>query len=149
MHQVKTPIQFWTRWLQVVTLAVMGFGLILVLFPQLTRAGFSLLVYGDPARIASFDPKAVEYISLVHAVLGAVMVGWGTALLLVVRGPFARGAMEGWHIVAVSVAVWFVPDTLFSWWSGFWQNAVLNLVFVILFTIPLAASYKTFHAAPT
>lgn len=149
MHTLKVPLQFWTRWLYVVTLAVMVFGLVLVLSPQLTRLGFSWLVYGDTARIAAFGPKAVEYISLLHAVLGAVMVGWGTALLLVVRGPFRRGAMEGWHIIAVSVSVWFVPDTVFSFWSGFWQNALLNLVFAILFVIPLAANYKAFRAVRT
>ena len=25
-----------------------------------------------------------------------------------------------------TVAAWFIPDTTFSLWSGFWQNAVLN-----------------------
>jgi hypothetical protein len=73
------------------------------------------------------------------------MFGWGLALLLVVRGPFARGAREGWLIVAVSVAAWFVPDTAFSMWAGFWQNAVLNVVFLALFAAPLAATYGAFH----
>ena len=104
-----------------------------------------MLVYSDADRIAAFGPEAVAYIALVHAVLGAVMFGWGVALLLIVRGLFARGAIEGWQIVAVSVAAWFVPDTAFSLWSGFWQNALLNVVFIILFAVPLAATYRAFH----
>jgi hypothetical protein len=37
-----------------------------------------------------------------------------------------------------------VPDTAFSLGTGFWQNAVLNAVFVVLFAVPLAATYKAF-----
>ncbi|MDO9164488.1 MAG: hypothetical protein Q7U13_00135 [Rhodoferax sp.] len=128
-----------------VTLGVMVFGLALVVAPGLAREGFSLLVYGDREQIATFGSLAAQYIALVHAVLGAVMFGWGIALLLVVRGLFARGTREGWQIVAVSVAAWFVPDTTFSLWSGFWQNAVLNLVFIVLFALPLAATYRGFQ----
>jgi len=124
----------------------MVFGLALVLLPGLARAGFSLLVYAAPGRLGAFGTEAVAYISLVHAVLGGVMFGWGIALLLVVRGPFARGEREGWQIVFVSVGAWFVSDTAFSLWSGFWQNAVLNLVFIVLFAVPLAATHRVFHA---
>jgi hypothetical protein len=123
----------------------MAFGLFLVMAPGFTRQGFSLLVYADTGRIATFGADAVAYIALVHAVLGGVMFGWGVALLLVVRGLFARGAREGWQIIAISVAAWFVPDTAFSLWSGFWQNAVLNVAFLFLFAVPLVATYRVFH----
>jgi len=145
MSASEIPSTFWVRWLLAVTLGVMAFGLFLVLAPSLTRQGFSLLVYADTARIATFGADAVAYIALVHAVLGGVMFGWGVALLLVVRGLFARGALEGWQIVAVSVAAWFVPDTAFSLWSGFWQNALLNVAFIIVFAVPLAATHRVFH----
>jgi hypothetical protein len=146
--EVRTPSiasRFWFRWLLAVTIGVMVFGLALVLAPGLAREGFSLLLYADTERLATFGAEAAAYISLVHAVLGAVMFGWGVALLLIVRGSFASGARQGWRIVAVSVGAWFVPDTAFSLWSGFWQNAVLNLVFVVLFAVPLAATYRFFH----
>lgn len=73
------------------------------------------------------------------------MLGWGVALLFVVRGLFARGAPEGWQILTVSVVAWFIPDTAFSLWSGFWQNALLNITFFILFAVPLAETYRVFH----
>jgi hypothetical protein len=60
-----------------------------------------------------------------------------------VRGPFAAGAGIGWRIIAVSVVAWFVPDTAYSLWFGFWQNAVLNLVFFVLFAVPLAATHRS------
>lgn len=146
MNTSKQPYSFWSRWLLGVTIGVMVFGFILVIAPRLARDGFSLLVYGDTQGIAAFGPQAVEYIALVHAVLGAVMFGWGFTLLLVVRNLFAQGDTLGWQIVAISVVAWFVPDTAFSLWSGFWQNAVLNVVFIVLFAVPLVATYRAFHA---
>ena len=48
-------------------------------------------------------------------------------------------------MMAVSLVAWFVPDTTFSLWSGFWQNAVLNLVLGVIFVIPLATTYRVFQ----
>jgi hypothetical protein len=141
---VKERARFWQRWLIAVTLGVALFGLTLVIAPALGRQVFGLLIYRSPSGIAELGGSATPYISLVHGVLGAVMFGWAAALLLVVLGPFRRGAREGWTIIAVSVAAWFVPDTIFSLWTGFWPNAVLNLVFAALFAIPLAATRRSF-----
>lgn len=135
----------WWRWLVVVVIGVMLFGIGMVLAPGLIRQFFSVLLYASPSHTASFGADAVAYVSLVHAVLGAVMFGWGVALLLALLGPFRQGMRVGWQIVAVSVAAWFVPDSLYSLWSGFWQNALMNLGFLILFAIPLAATYRSFH----
>ena len=122
----------------------MVFGLALVVAPALARQGFSLLVYSDQDRIASFGQEAARYISLAHAVLGGVMFGWGVALALVIRSVFAKGHRAGWNIVALSVCAWFIPDTSYSLISGYWQNAVLNIVFLLLFAVPLIATRKTF-----
>lgn len=126
-------------------MGVVLFGLTLVVAPELSRIGFSALAFGDTRRIGSFGPAAVRYISLAHAVLGGVMMGWGVALVLLVRGPFASGDRIGWRIIALSVLAWFVPDTAYSLRSGFWQNAVLNLVFLVLFAVPLLATHNSRH----
>lgn len=142
---MSPPPLFWTRWLLTVSAGVVVFGLALVLAPGLTRQGFGLMIYAAPDRITAFGADAAAYISLVHAVLGAVMVGWGVALCLVARGAFRRGEPQAWWIVAASVLAWFVPDTAYSLASGFWPNAVLNLVFALSFALPLAATARHFH----
>jgi hypothetical protein len=149
MLKTIPPSQFWVRWLVIAAIGVMGFGLMLVMAPTLAREGFSLLLFNDTNRVASFGVAPTRYIELLHAVLGAVMFGWGLALLLVVRGLFARGVREGWQIITISVLAWFIPDTAFSIWSGFWQNAVLNLVFIVLFATPLTATFRNFYTAAT
>jgi hypothetical protein len=146
MQVTSSPSRFWCRWLLTVIVGVALFGLALVLAPGAVRQGFSLLVYAAPDRLDGFGSDAVAYISLVHAVLGGVMVGWGVALLLVALGPFQRGERVGWQIIAASVAAWFVPDTAYSLWSGFWPNAVLNSGFAMLFAAPLLATYRHFHS---
>lgn len=131
--------RLWFSWLRLATVGVIAFGLFLVVSPALARQGFSLMIYSSSGRIAGFGDEAADYVGLAHAVMGAVMVGWGTALLLVLRGPMQRNVREGALIYAVSLTCWFVPDTIFSVASGFWRNAILNLVFALLFAIPLAA----------
>lgn len=134
------PSKFWINWLLVASAGVAAFGLLLVVAPAFTRRGFSMLVYASPGDIDSFGAEQVRYISLVHAVLGGVMVGWGTALFHVARSLLAGGVSAGWRIIAVSVVAWFVPDTAYSLLSGFWQNALLNAAFFALFAVPLWAT---------
>lgn len=140
---------FWWRWLIAVIFGVMLFGISMVVAPGLIRQFFSLIVYSSSEHISTFGNDAVAYVSLVHAILGAIMFGWGIALLFTAFYSFRHGNKEGWQTIAVSVTAWFIPDTLFSLWAGFWQNALLNLVFVVLFLIPLAATYRSFHRVHT
>jgi hypothetical protein len=109
----------------------------LVVVPAIARQGFSLLVYSSSSRLDNFGPEQVRYISLSHAVIGGVMVGWGVALLLVTRELLAKGSRMGWNLIAISLGAWFIPDTTYSLLSGYWQNAALNIVFLALFALPL------------
>jgi hypothetical protein len=143
MDSTARPSHFWINWLSAVSGGVVAFGLTLVLAPAFTRQGFALLVYASPGRVDAFGLEPVRYISLAHAVLGGVMVGWGVTLFYVTRTLLAEGMRLGWNLVAVSVAAWFLPDTVYSLASGFWQNAVLNAVFLGLFGIPLWATWAT------
>ncbi len=132
--------RFWWNWLLWVTVGVMVFGLAMVVMPGVILQGFGLLVYARADALHAFGAPAVEYIRLVHGVLGAVMFGWGTSLLLVVLGPLRRRSREAWVTITVSVLCWFVPDTAFSLWTGFWQNAVFNVVFAVMYAVPLLAT---------
>ena len=133
--------EFWRRWLIVVLIAWLIFSLALVVAPQLTRQFFGLLIYASADAIDAFGPAAVAYISLLHAVLGAVMFGWGAALICIVIGPLKRRSFQAWLMLVLSLSAWFIPDTAYSMWSGFWPNAVFNMVFLVLFAIPLLACY--------
>lgn len=70
------------------------------------------------------------------------MFGWGLMLVAVVQRLLAHGSKLGWQLVAGSLALWFVPDTAYSLITGYWQNAVLNIGFALLFAVPLAATWR-------
>lgn len=132
-------------WLLAVAAGTVAFGLVFVLFPELTSAGFNLMIYGETSAPADFSAEARRYNELVYAVLGAVMAGWGSLMALILAGPakrdFQRGwKAESWRMITLSIVIWAVPDTSYSLLSGYWPNAVLNSVFVILFGLPLLAS---------
>ena len=140
---------FWWRWLIVVTFGVLLFGIGMVVAPAFTRHLFGLLLFSSSESLSTFGAPAVAYITLIHGVLGAVMFGWGVALLFVLLGPFRRGSRESWLTLTVSLLAWFVPDTMFSLWSGFWQNAALNAIFAVLFAVPLGATYHAVNEKRT
>ena len=141
--QPTLPSPFWWKWLIAATVLVLAFGLAMVVIPEPISRLFALILSSSQI-VNSLGESARAYHLLFQGVLGATMFGWGMALLLVVTGPFRRGSREGWTIIAVSMAAWFIPDTSFSLWTGFWMNAVLNAVFLVLFAIPLAATYRSF-----
>ncbi len=126
--------------LLVVSASVILFGLVLVAVPTMARQGFSLLVYSSSSRLDAFGIEQVRYVSLAHAVIGGVMVGWGVALLLITCELLAKGSRLGWKLIAISLGSWFIPDTTYSLLSGYWQNAVLNIVLLALFAVPLWAT---------
>jgi hypothetical protein len=125
--------------LVVFIVGLMLFGLLLVLLPDLAAEAFSLLVYSSRPHLDSFGFEAMSYIKLVHAVLGAVMFGWGVLFLFLARGPLRQGSRDAWRMFVVSLVAWYLPDTAFSLVSGFWQNAVLNTAIAVLFALPLVA----------
>ena len=103
---------------------------------------FSGLYLSDPGRIDGFGADAASFIKFLTAVMGSVMAGWGTAILCVLALRFRPGNPEAWWAVALSVLVWFIPDTAYSLLAGFWQNALLNTTALVLFVVPLAVTYR-------
>ncbi|MEW6204208.1 MAG: hypothetical protein AB1516_02690 [Pseudomonadota bacterium] len=141
-HTPTSTPTFWIKWLTYTTEFTVLFGLLMVLAPGLTQQGFGLLVFQNPAQFTAFDPQASAYIELAHAVMGSVMVGWGALMFMLVRRLSAKDAKQTCNLIGMSVLAWYVPDTAFSMYSGFWQNAVLNTSFVVLYAVPLLALRK-------
>ena len=141
-----TNLNFWWRWLVAADIIVIVFGAAQALLPDLIRQGFSLLVFGSASYVDTFPQDAIRYITLTHAVMGSAMIGWGVSMMYTLLTQFRNGEWTGWISPAVALILWFIPDTTISIVTGFWQNAVLNVGFILLFAIPLAATYRTFRA---
>ncbi len=135
---------FWWRWLLVAALATGVFGLSMVLLPDTMQLFFNLLMFGTTWQPPEFGAPERGYIGFVCGVLGAVLAGWALMIVLALLGPFRRGDKEGWQLIALPLALWFVVDTTWSLATGYWQNAALNCIFALAYAVPLAATWKRF-----
>ena len=135
---------FWTRWLTVAAAIVLLFGLALIVAAEPMRRVFEEVYYVQQTgwRLGS---AAASYTLFMQGVLGATMMGWATLMLFVARGPFKNGDPDAWNMMAASLGVWYVADTVFSLVVGYWQNVILNSALGLLFLIPLVATFPHFR----
>lgn len=129
-----------------VTAGVVLFSLALIFLPGVMQSFFNWMLFSGSRSNASFSDKAVSYLTFVYGVLGAVMIGWMVSFFFILIGPFRRGEREGWQTLTASITIWFVVDSTFSLSAGFFENAIFNILFFVLFIIPLAATYRFFHS---
>ena len=129
-----------TRWLSAAALVTIVVGLVAAAASSASGdepwlALFDVLdwpVDGEPGRFSA-QTRAV------NAVLGGVMVGWGTLMYLVVRGPFRRGDTTLAGPMLAAVLAWFSVDSTGSFLAQLPGNVVLNLGFLVLFVPPLTS----------
>jgi hypothetical protein len=140
---------FWYRWLYAACLFIIAFGICMVALPSLTCQLFSLILYGTPDVLVQLESSTQTYIMLIHAIAGAIMISWGISLIFILRYLFKTTQKIGWLAIFCVVIAWYIPDTSLSLIYGFWQNAILNSTLLILFVIPLVATYRIFYPART
>ena len=127
--------QVWIVWLQVVLVALLAYSLLLVFAGSVAGALFSALGFGPPGAI---DTDAVHaYLKLPYMVLGAVLAGWTSTMLHLVRRLPDGEATWIVPVMARSLALWFVLDTGMSVVLGVPAHALFNLPFAIALAIPL------------
>jgi hypothetical protein len=144
MKGVSKMNGFWWRWLVFVSLGVMLFGLSMIVFPDLIKTLFDFVAFQTREVDDLFGAEAVHYLQFVYGVLGAVMAAWMIPLLFILFGAFRRGEREAWLAIALSISLWFLVDSAWSAYMGFWGNVVLNSGFFLLYFIPLAATFRSF-----
>lgn len=71
------------------------------------------------------------------AIYGAIMMGWGTALLLIGRIAFRRNDAELMKALLYGLFVWLVVEALFSAYLGVWFNVGVDIAVLVLFSFPL------------
>ncbi len=119
-------------YLTAVSVATAAGGASFVLFPDLVYDVFGWMLYGADFA-ASFGDEEAAYIRLAHTVMGALMAGWFAFTAWFVRGVLPRRVPGAWNALVLAFLLWFLLDTSYSVLSGFWQNAVLNLCFLVAF----------------
>jgi uncharacterized membrane protein YhaH (DUF805 family) len=140
--------RFWRGWLIAAALFVALFALGMLLIPGIMQRYFDWLFFGGRSSIDVFGAQAHGYILFTNGVLGGVMLGWAVLILYLAIRPFARRDREAWLALAWSVAAWFISDSAISVAAGYWPNAASNGGFMLLFAIPLAATWRAVREQP-
>ena len=136
---------FWRRWLIGVCCAVILYSLALILFPAAMHTLFNTLFYSARDTDGLFSEDGEAYLKLILGVLGAVIIGWMVTLLALVLTLFRPGERPVWNTLTISIIIWFVIDSGFSLYIGVPAHALFNTGFLMLFMLPLGATYKHFY----
>ena len=115
---------------------IIGFGVVLALgsLPATSAPTVFLadVVFWPLNGEQSFTPES----RLLAAVVGGVMVGWGTTLFLLISKGYPRDPELVRTLVLGGVWAWFAVDSLGSLAAGAPVNVLLNIGFLLAFLVP-------------
>lgn len=129
----------WKTWMQVWCGAIVLFGVAFTgaAFAQtdgLTRLFYALIGAGLPDNF--LEAPALRF-SL--AILGAVLIGWGLTILVLLRtGTHAPSQL--WQGLTAAFVIWYALDSFVSVATGFPLNALSNTVILIAYLVPVFGS---------
>jgi hypothetical protein len=145
--EMEKTFEFWRRWLLIVSLVIVAFGLVLAAFNQ--TAIFDI-VFNDrvnPAfwQSAKVGPSVVGFQQWIYGVLGATVAGWGIVMAFIAHGPFVRKEKWAWQALAAGLALWYLTDTAVSAYFEVWINVAFNTALLAALGLPLIATKRAFH----
>jgi cytochrome c biogenesis protein CcdA len=138
---------FWQKWLVVVSLIVIVFGLMLA-FLYDTPVFEWMDDLTTPAfwdHSSDITPAMRDYQQWTIGVMGAVMAGWGVQMLFVARYPFKKRERWAWTSIALALVTWFLVDESISLYYGVYFNAVFNLGLLVALAVPLWFTRSDFN----
>jgi hypothetical protein len=137
-------------WELLAVIALIIMGAVMVVLPDLLEfmgeeTYDAIVGSGAYTAMSSEERQAHDWLL---AVLGSVMIGWGTTSAFIVWfgfrqwivQEFSREYQWTWQALLVGLSLWFVFDTGVSAWNEVWFNVILNTVLFIVLIIPLVAA---------
>ena len=138
--------QFWQRWLLVVSVVIVVFGLMMAFFNGTVLFQIFDRLINPVFWSAGELPEGVnEFQRFVYGVLGATMAGWGIFITFMAQYPFKSKERWAWNCIALGLGVWYVADTGISLYHGVSFNALFNTVLMIVVVPPLVFTRKEFQ----
>ena len=137
-----TGFNFWHRWLIVLGIMLVVFGVI-TLFPPLFNAELAYIN-------AAFWPSGVTpataktFYNWMFGVYAAIELSWAVLLLLILIYPFKKKEKWAWYALLGCFLIWFGIDTSVSLAFGFYLNAINNGIFFLLLLLPLLFTKRHF-----
>jgi hypothetical protein len=140
---------FWQRWLFVVALVIVIFGLFMAFFNQ--TPWFDFLFNRQINPVFWNSPTVTSEIRIfqgwIYGVLGSTVAGWGVFLAFLVYFPFKKRENWSWYCIACGLTLWFLSDTTISLFYGVYFNGLFNLILYVAGILPLGVCRKEFDLA--
>jgi tetrahydromethanopterin S-methyltransferase subunit D len=137
---------FWQRWLLVVGVFVIIFGVFIALlngtalFDTLFNKPINAVFWDDGP-----DDSTQDFQGWVYGILGATVAGWGVGLAFIAFYPFKRREPWAWNGLVVSMGLWFVLDSYISLSAGnYFNEFAVNVPLLLLVLPPLWFTRKSF-----
>ncbi len=133
MAEEKTAL-----WLKGASIVVIGFGIVMALTPvpivnALVLFFFDLVMWPIDGAQNISAPET----TIITAISGGVMVGWGILLYMLSAQLYPRDPALARSMLLWSICTWFVFDSAGSIFAGVPLNAFLNIGFLLAFVVPL------------
>lgn len=131
---------FWRGWLNVWSVIVVVFGIVLAGAGLDATDGVAEMLFGIMGPPGGFE--WTPHLRFATALMGAVTLGWGLTFLAAFGAAHRLGDQAGpvWRMLTVAAVAWFVIDSALSITTGFWLNAVSNTGLILGYLAPLIAS---------
>ena len=138
---------FWQRWLFVVSVVIVLFGLALAFLNQTPVFDLAFNNQIDPVFWSSSELIAEmrAFQKWIYGVLGATVAGWGIFMAFVAEHPFKRRERWAWNCLGLGLLIWFLVDTGISLYFKVYFNAMFNTVLFLAGLIPLVFSRSEFR----
>lgn len=145
VYATQSTSKFWWRWLIVVTDLTIIFGLLIAIEPtrNIIQQIYTDDIFGAGVY-ATLSQTEITFQNFLYGILGAVMIGWGVMMFGIIYVPFRRGERWAWLTLTIGLVVWYVVDSIASAASGVYLNIILNTSFLLMYGIPLFATYRSF-----
>jgi hypothetical protein len=121
------------RWVTIHTLWVevmIAFGVAIAVLPWVREDLFFWIATGETTPPGGASGEALDYMSFVGSLLGAVTIGMCVGLWWIARIPLRRGEPWAWTATVTTIAAWFAVDSTMSVLTGFPRNVGLNVLAV-------------------
>jgi tetrahydromethanopterin S-methyltransferase subunit D len=139
---------FWQRWLFVVGVFVIIFGVFIallngtVLFDTLFNKQIDAVFWDDGGPN---DNSTQDFQQWVYGILGATVAGWGVCLVFIAHYPFKRREPWAWRCLVVSMGLWFVLDSVMSLSArNYFNEFAVNVPLLLLVLLPLWFTRRSF-----
>jgi hypothetical protein len=137
---------FWQKWLLIVGVCLVGFGLYLTFFSHSNLMNIIFNRQIDPNfwEVTELPKDALKFQSWIYGVLGAVIAGWGTLIAFWAHYPFKSRERWSWNGLALGTVIWYCADTAISAIYGVIFNVIFNTALLFLLATPLVFTKKYF-----